>query len=162
MYLSKSCILNSYDSFFELHHFSIDYLSDPSTSYEFGLPKQHWWNLKVVEENGLAKTILGWTSGQAMAVPGSWEKLTMKTCYLSILKHKFSFAKIFIYIYLYIYIYIFVSNSTISISAGILEKVKSKIHSIAGWSTDSGDSSSLMAVLQAHDCVGKIQKDYPC
>ena len=34
-----------------------------------------------------------------------------------------------------------------SISAGILEKVKSKIHSIAGLSTDSGDVSSLMAVL---------------
>ena len=40
--------------------------------------------------------------------------------------------------------YIFVSNSTMSISAGILEKVKSMIHSIAKWSTDSGDASSLM------------------
>ena len=34
-----------------------------------------------------------------------------------------------------------------SISDGILEKVKSKIHSIAGCSTDSSDASSLMAVL---------------
>ena len=49
-----------------------------------------------------------------------------------------------------------------SISDGILEKVKSKIHSIAGRSTDSGDASSLMAVLEAQDCVGKIQKDCPC
>ena len=39
---------------------------------------------------------------------------------------------IYIFIYIYIYYYIFVSNSTMSISAGILEKVKSKIHSIAG------------------------------
>ena len=45
------------------------------------------------------------------------------------------------------YICIFVSNRIMSISAGILEKVKSKIHSIAGWSTDSGDASSLMVVL---------------
>ena len=50
-------------------------------------------------------------------------------------------------LYTCIYIYIYVSNSTMSISAGILEKVKSKIHSIAGRSTDSVDASCLMAVL---------------
>ena len=37
-------------------------------------------------------------------------------------------------------------------------KVQDPFHS---W-TDSGDASSLMAVLKAQDCEGKIQKDCPC